>query len=151
MKSFQGDTASCQVVKPWNNLLLSGQPVTVPQHSHIEIDIVAEEYSTGYLQFSFSGGFGCVVRHLSAESYEKSERKPRDWNLNKGDRMDFQNGYLNGNWDSYVVAGRESESHETFWFRTFRILRVNLRTKDEALVISDISYRQTNYPLEIQG
>ncbi|KAM0418921.1 hypothetical protein ACHAPT_012186 [Fusarium lateritium] len=146
------DSASTtEVTEAWNGLLQSRQPVTIPAHTEIEIDIAASEYSSGYLQFSFSGGAGAKVQHLSAESYELAERKPGVWEFNKGDRMDFKNGYLNGQWDSYVVAGRESEDYEPFWFRVFRLVRVNVKAQGQPLVITDFSYRENTYPLEIKS
>ncbi|KAL4995000.1 Six-hairpin glycosidase-like protein [Aspergillus recurvatus] len=133
----------------WNALLKFGRPLTIPSRSTCEVDIAAHEYSTGYLQFSFRGGSKALVRHLSAESYALEERTLGHWNVRKGDRMDFLNGHLGGVFDSYLVAGREAEHYEPFWFRTFRVLRVSVETQEEPLVISDLSYRETNYPLEI--
>ncbi|KAL4981681.1 hypothetical protein BDW68DRAFT_183262 [Aspergillus falconensis] len=63
--------------------------------------------------------------------------------------MDFLNGHLGGVFGSYLVAGREGEQYEPLWFRTYRVLRVSVETQEEPLVISYLSYRKTNYLLEI--
>ncbi|KAJ4192386.1 hypothetical protein NW767_010610 [Fusarium falciforme] len=139
-----------KALEEWNSLLIRGKPVTIPANSKVLLDIQAAEYTTGYLTFTFDNGAGAHVGHLSAESYEL-EPRDREITRKKGNRVDFQNGHLNGVWDEYVVAGRQSEVYETFWFRAFRFLRVKVITKAESLIISDISYKETNYPLDVRA
>ncbi|RTE77768.1 hypothetical protein BHE90_007773 [Fusarium euwallaceae] len=94
-----------KVEEQWNALLIRNEPVTIPANSQVLLDIQATEYTTGYLTFAFSNGTGAHVGHLSAESYEL-EPRDREITRKKGNRVDFQNGYLNGVWDEYIVAGR---------------------------------------------
>lgn len=88
----------------WNQLLQGQGTVAIPANSVVELDIQAGEYSTGYLEFDFSGGAGSVIRHLSAESYETTMRPPwPDANaIFKSDRRNCKTGFLNGEWDSYT-------------------------------------------------
>ncbi|PVH70631.1 glycoside hydrolase family 78 protein [Cadophora sp. DSE1049] len=150
IKSAEGVSVD-EISKQWTALLRNRQPVVVPAHQEIEIDIQAQEYSTAYLQFAFRNGAHAIFKHLSAESYEETPRKTGLDKIQKGNRLDFQNGYLNGVWNKYVVAGRSSEHYETFWFRAFRFVRLSIKTASEPLIVTDISYRETNYPLEVRA
>jgi hypothetical protein len=118
----------------------------------VVVDLAALEYSTGYVEFQTAGGRGSVVRLLCAESYEYGERPshPVPDVYIKGDRSDFKNGVLNGIWDTYHIAGREKEVYQTWWWRTFRFLRVEITTKEEALTLQHLGYTKTNYPLDIK-
>jgi alpha-L-rhamnosidase len=140
-----------QASEQWKALLVDEQPVVVPAQQEIEVDIQAHEYSTGYLHFAFRGGAHAVVEHLSAESYELSARTNALDPMRKGNRLDFQNGFLNGQWDTYTVAGRESEQYEPFWFRAFRFVRLKVKTGDDPLYITNFAYRETNFPLEVRA
>jgi hypothetical protein len=142
-----------QTKTEWNELLHGLKEVVVPPHSVIQLDIQAKEYSTGYLHFDFSNGKDAIVQHLSAESYELEQRPNplRPNGVSKGNRTDFQYGTLNGEWDSYTVAGRHREHYSPFWFRTFRYIRVKVHTHQEPLTISALFYCESNYPLQIRS
>ena len=68
----------------------------------------------------------------------------------KGDRCDYENGYLHGFTDSYRVGGfaETEERYEPFWFRTFRFLQVDVTTGEDPLYITGLDYLETGYPLE---
>ncbi|KAL3482555.1 hypothetical protein BJX62DRAFT_250995 [Aspergillus germanicus] len=149
IRKLPGGADLDQAIKDWNHLLRHGRRLTIPPHSTFEIDLAAHEYSTGYLQLSFHGSSRATVHLLCAESYAQEERTPGNWNVKKDDRMDFLQGYLGGVPDLYTIAGRETESYAPFWFWTFRVIRVFVKTQDEKLDISDLSYLETNYPLVI--
>lgn len=91
--------SSTDLISEWTGLLRESRPLTILAGQELEIDIEAFEYSTGYLQFAFQDGRNAVVRHLSAESYELTPRKTALEVYVKGHRRDFENGYLNGEWD----------------------------------------------------
>ncbi|KAL4792859.1 bacterial alpha-L-rhamnosidase-domain-containing protein [Aspergillus venezuelensis] len=137
----------------WNALVQDSQAVHIPANSRVVVDLAAPEYSTGYLNFETARGRGAVVRLLCAESYEYGERPshPIPDVYVKGDRTDFNKGILNGIWDTYYIAGRENEVYQTWWWRTFRFLRVEITTKEEALTLAYLGYTETNYPLEVKA
>jgi hypothetical protein len=82
----------------------------------------------------------------------KKEKHPNGYPV-KGRRDDWQNGYLEGFSDCYHVAGYgaegKTENYEPYWFRTFRFIRLEIETKDEPLVLQQLYYTDTAYPLEI--
>lgn len=73
----------------------------------------------------------------------------------KADRMDKEHGHLQGYEDLYHVAGFGSETeyevYEPYWFRTFRFVRLHIRTGKEALRLHILDYEETGYPLQIES
>lgn len=45
-------------------------------------------------------------------------------------------------------AGSGAETYDPFWFRTFRFLRLTIRTQDAPLTLQSLTYEETGYPLE---
>ncbi|KAK2685881.1 hypothetical protein QWA68_015085 [Fusarium oxysporum] len=147
-KAAEG-VAIADTVEQWTSLLRNQRPMTIPPFQEVEVDVQAREYSTGYLQFAFEHGRGAQIKHLSAESYELTPRSKADDKMSKGNRLDFEKGHLNGQWDEYTVAGRDIETYEPFWFRAFRFLRLRIQTREQPLIVTNISYRETNFPLTV--
>ena len=93
-----------------------------------------------FLYLETSGGHGAQIELLESEGYVLPE--------GKGDRCDSVRGHLEGYRDLYTTAGAENECYEPYWFRTFRFLRVTVRTKEEPLRLLGLRYEETGYPLE---
>lgn len=142
--------------KDWNDMLHGKQSIHIPPNSHEIIEVSAGVMNTAYLNLAMSAGRGTNIKILTAESYGY----PTDNSKNplvlskKGDRTDYINGRLYGFTDEYTVGGFGSEKHpevyEPFWFRTFRFIQLDIRTKDEPFTIEQFDYRETTYPLEVQ-
>jgi alpha-L-rhamnosidase len=140
----------------WNSLLAGNRHIEIAANTTEIVELNAGEHTTGYLNFGFANGAGATVNILSSESYvyplkDQSSPYPR---YEKGDRIDYVNGILNGYTDTYTVGGfgtiDSPETYEPFWFRTFRFVRLEIKTGNEPLLISNISYRETGYPLEVK-
>ncbi len=132
--------------------MLSGcGSVTIPANSKEIVELSAGELTTGFLKLAFSGGAGAELKLLQAESYYLPAGDDK-WI--KRDRTDSTNGQLQGMSDTYHVSGFGSvacpETYEPFWFRTFRFLQLEITTQAQPLTLSDISYLETGYPLEIK-
>lgn len=136
----------------WENLLREKQPVTIPPQSEEIIEISAGEEMTGYLHLSMQSGRGADLTILQSECYVTDEKK--SGNIVKGQRDDWKSGHLEGFRDVYHAAGYGTEKcpeeYEPFWFRTFRYIRLEIRTKDEPLIIGRFSYTETGYPLDVR-
>lgn len=139
----------------WMELLFGEKSIEIAPSQHEIIEISAGELMTGFLQLQVVGGKGSSIKMLSAESYVY----PQDGaasivpNVKKGDRCDFVNGVLMGHEDQYTVGGfgtgDKPESYEPFWFKTFRFVKLEIQTGNEALIIKQFNYRETGYPLEV--
>lgn len=135
----------------WEQMLAGKDKVVIPAHTREIIEIDAGELMTGFPRLSVSGGKDAQIRLLYAESYYLPEE---DGKWVKGDRTDSEHGNLQGISDIYRVAGigrsDRPEFYESFWFRTFRFIRLEIDTREEALSVENFFYRETGYPLEIK-
>ena len=119
-------------------------PATVPPRSKLAVELDAGEHTTGFLKVPFAGGLGSRVAIRYAESYSRQEgRRPV-----KGRRDDWEHFELVGHEDAYFPSGSQ-EVYEPFWFRTFRFIRIEVETADEALTVGVPSFTETGYPLEV--
>lgn len=101
----------------------------------------AVEETCAFVRLPFSGGAGAEVRVLYSECYVTSR--------GKADRTDALHGHLEGYEDICSVSGAEGESLEPFWWRTFRYIRVTVRTGASPLKLGDLSMMKTGYPLQV--
>lgn len=129
-----------------------GKKLSPGQRFWVEWD--AGEITKGYLNIAVSGGRGSVCKLLCSECYEgpigsNGER-------NKSVRDDPKGKQLLGDQDIYRVsgfgeAGGKHEIYEPFWLRSFRFVRLEIEVGEEPLELHRCSYRETGYPLQIQG
>ena len=113
---------------------------TVAAHSEERFILDAGEETTAFLRLSVSGGKGARIELLQSECYVTE--------AGKRNRLDAVNGHLEGYTDYYTVGGFDREVYEPYWWRTFRFLRVTIRTEDEPLTLHALSYEETGYPLD---
>lgn len=140
-------------LQDWKAFLKGEKEITVPGHSHVVVELDAGEEMTGYIRAAFAGGRDAEVSLLYSEAYVQDgvvgpERIPI-----KSDRRDNKHGHLQGYEDVYHVAGMgdwsQQEVYEPYWFRTFRFVRLSIRTAEESLTLCGLDYEETGYPLEI--
>ena len=118
-------------------------PVTeIPAHSEQSFTLDAGEEICAFLRLGLSGGAGAKIKLLQSECYELPE--------GRGNRLDSLRGHLEGYADRYTAAGIEGEVYEPYWFRTFRFLKVTVRTGDTPLRLRFLDYEETGYPLEVR-
>lgn len=138
----------------WNGLLREEKPLTVPANSTETVELDAGELTCGYLNLRLFGGGGANIKLLYSESYAMSV-EGKDFPVKK-DRMDYINGTLYGYSDEYTVDGygdpsENVEEYEPFWFRSFRFIRLEIKTGDFPLTLERLNYRETGYPLEVKS
>ncbi|WP_179215310.1 alpha-L-rhamnosidase C-terminal domain-containing protein [Paenibacillus sp. MY03] len=122
-------------------------PLLLPAGSTAVLELDAGEMMTAYLRFVMEQGSGSEIVFLCAESYETPDRK-------KGIRDEHEGKSLYGNREVYRVGGNNKygpETYETFLFRTFRFVRLEVKVGDEPLLLRRIYYRETGYPLELKA
>lgn len=133
------------------------ETVEVPAHAHRTIVLDAGEETCAFLKLSLAGGSGAEVRLLQSESYVYDiPDPPKDYGdlPRKGDRTDSKNGRLHGFTDVYHVSGYGKtdapEHYEPFWFRTYRYIKVDIRTGEDSLELLGLKQIKTGYPLEVK-
>ncbi len=135
--------------------MLAGRgSVQIPAGSHEVIDILAEKLTTGYLVLSLSRGKGSKITILESEAYAKMTEINGRPSMIKADRLDYTYGELMGPTDIFFPGGygteNDPEVYEPFAFREFRLIRLEIETGNEELILQDFSYRETGYPLDVK-
>lgn len=132
-------------------------PLTIAANDTYEMDLDAGELTTGFLKLTLAGGKGAEVEILQSECYAgsvKEHENPFKSMPVKGNRTDNSLN-LYGYTDTYEAAGNGTENmpeiYEPFWFRTFRYIRVTVKTRQEPLVIRNFNYEEAGYPLEVKS
>ncbi|MBP1988757.1 alpha-L-rhamnosidase-related protein [Paenibacillus eucommiae] len=129
------------------HLLNGTRGLHVPAGTRLTLELDAGELTTGYLRFVMEGGKGSEISFLCSESYETEDGR-------KGVRDDPEGKVLRGNREAYLVSGNNefgSESYETFLFRTFRFIQLDIFVANEPLMLHCADYRETGYPLEVKA
>lgn len=134
----------------WDRLILGQGTVEIPAESNLHIELDAGELTCGLLSLRLMGGQGSKIRIVYAECYAQEQMHPGGRLPVKKDRTDWVNGHLSGYSDEYCVCGygteEKPETYEPYWFRTFRFIRLEIRT-EEAMSICGLDYRETGCPL----
>lgn len=117
----------------------------VPPYSTMVLELDAGALKTAYFSWNLHGGAGSRVVVTYAEAYCQEDSQG---NKVKHRRDDWRSGHLEGVQDVFFPSG-SGDRFETFWFRTFRFVRLEITTQDEALNFAPPVYYQTGYPLEI--
>ena len=114
----------------------------IPANTERSFVLDAGAETCAFVSLPLSGGACSEVRVLYSECYVT----PRG----KGDRTDAMHGHLEGYEDVYTVQGATGEAFSPFWWRTFRYVRLTVRTADEPLTLSGLICEETGYPLDVK-
>lgn len=100
--------------------------------------------TNAYITLNFSGGKDAGISLGYAESlFEKGSRGVR-----KGNRNDVDGKEFIGRIDSLTGDGSKGQSFTTLNFRTFRYIRLIIKTKNDPLVVDDLYGTFTGYPFK---
>jgi len=123
---------------------LSGKaPVRIPPNKTVTILCDREELVNAYPELRFSGGKGASIEVGYAESLFEDPKKRQ-----KGDRDQIKGKEWVGSFDLITADGGNDRLYRPLWFRTFRYLRLKIKTADEPLTLVDLSYESVAYPFE---
>ncbi|MDI4646364.1 alpha-L-rhamnosidase C-terminal domain-containing protein [Cohnella hashimotonis] len=127
------------------SLSAADDEVQIPPHTHAVVELDAGELTTGYLFYPLNLGEGSRIVFRYAERYFQ-----RDDIKANAVRDDAANGVILGMEDVYDPSGR-AEIYEPFWLRTFRFIRIEVRTGAQPLRLRRPWYRESAYPLEAKS
>ncbi len=140
----------------WNSFLHNNCSITIPADSTEIVEISAGAETTGYLKIKMSNGRNTKISILTSECYAyEPEGDFGNFSMpRKGDRTDSAGGRLYGFTDTYLVNGggtsERPEVYETFWFRTFRYIRLTIETADQPITLKGFHYIKNGYPLDVK-
>jgi len=118
--------------------------ITVPPHTSAAILLDQTFETNAYVTLNFSGGKNAGISLGYAESlYEKGSKGTL-----KGNRDVTEGKEFIGRIDSLIGDGSKNQSFTTLNFRTYRYIRIFVRTENEPLVIDDLYGTFTGYPFK---
>ncbi|CAK7228869.1 hypothetical protein SCUCBS95973_007027 [Sporothrix curviconia] len=135
---------------------LGGRSLTLAGSSRHTLDLQAETHSTAFLRWVFASADPARV-HLQVTYSEGYERESGSYPFfrNKGDRLDATDGLIIGPGDDVTLdlpGAAQSVTYEPFWFRTFRLMRVEITVVGtEPVELVSFAAAQTNYPLAVKA
>ncbi len=116
--------------------------LTIPANTAVVL-LLDQTYETNaYVTLNFSGGKDAGISLGYAESLFLKNSSDNA----KGNRNQVDGKLFIGRIDSLIADGGQGRSFTTLNFRTFRYLRLLVKTKDEPLVIDDLYGTFTGYP-----
>jgi hypothetical protein len=95
--------------------------------------------TTAYPEITVSGGKGAVIRLRYAEALFNKARE-------KGNRNEVEGKDFIGNYDEFTLDGGARRVFRPLWWRTYRYLRIEIETKDEAVTIDGLRGTNVGYP-----
>jgi len=132
--------------------LIHGKAMTIPANSSVDLWIDQGVLTNAYPQLDFKGGKDAKIGLTYAEGlYEKKPLSTTTKNGNhKGNRNDIENKYWMGRKDSLIADGA-SHRFETMTYRTFRYVRLTVKTEAEPLTLNDFKSVFTGFPFQAKA
>ena len=131
----------------WEALIRGNGQVTIPENSDLSVTLDAGEEMTAFPNMKMHAGAGTNLEILYSECYTI----PAEHGTIKGNRLDRENGILEGYTDTYYITEDGDWEYEPYWMRTFRFVRIRIRTGSKPLVIRSLTMEETGYPLEVKS
>jgi len=120
-------------------------PLTIPASSVQSFILDAKVLQIGYPEIQFSNGLNATIKLTYAESLYDSISLLKNKFL-KLDRNKVQGCEIAGYHDFITADGGVNRVFEPLWNRTFRYIKVDVQTKNEALIINKIGFNFSAYP-----
>ncbi|SMR42963.1 unnamed protein product [Zymoseptoria tritici ST99CH_1E4] len=145
---------SARQISDWTAFLRGSASLTLPAKSSHRLEIQAEVHSTAFLRWTFDARQQSQIK-MKVTYSEGYELEPRSYPFfrTKKDRVDASNGHLLGPFDEIIldIVPGQMNVYEPFWFRTFRLFRLEIEVGAEAVELSKFEAKQTNYPLDVKA
>jgi alpha-L-rhamnosidase len=121
-------------------------PVTIPANTTAILLLDQTFYTNAYVTLNFSKGKAAGISLGYAETlYDKGTSNNE---LRKSNRNDVEGKKFIGRIDSLIADGSDNQSFTTLNYRSYRYLRLIVKTKDQPLVIEDLYGTYTAYPFK---
>ncbi|RSL44316.1 hypothetical protein CEP54_014742 [Fusarium duplospermum] len=150
IRSCDSDTAS----DSWASFLSENKALDLAAGTHHTLQLQADVHSTAFLRWSFQANKASQIRFKITYS-EGYELEPRSYPFfrTKADRLDSKDAYLIGPYDDVAidVPASQTITYEPFWFRTFRVLQLEVTVGPEPIKLLSFKADQVNYPLAVKA
>lgn len=119
-------------------------PLAIPANTEVSLLLDQTFETNAYVTLQMSGGKDAGISLGYAETlYDKGSNGTRKSNRNEVEGKDFI-----GRKDSIISNGGAGQTFTTLNFRTYRYIRLFVKTKREPLVIDDLYGTFTGYPFK---
>ncbi len=128
----------------------SAGEVTIPAHSLRRVLLQFDDYYSFYYSIVLSGGRGARLRIASAERLFGPKITEPLWE-SKAMHDVIDGAYFDGPHDQFTLDGGTDRLLTPFWWRCGRYVQIVVMTDEEALTITNLTFHETRYPLEMQS
>ncbi|KAE9379664.1 glycoside hydrolase family 78 protein [Stipitochalara longipes BDJ] len=146
---------SIAAINDWTACLAGTRPLSLPASSSHTLEVQADVHSTAFLKWTFKATTRQSQIRLKVTYSEGYELEPRNYPFfrTKADRLDAEIGHLIGPSDEVTLDLPHGQTviYEPFWFRTFRILRLEITVGPEPVELFPFEAVQVNYPLAVKA
>ncbi|KAN0114480.1 glycoside hydrolase family 78 protein [Hyaloscypha variabilis] len=146
---------SIAAINAWTSCLAGTQPLSLPAGSSHTLEVQADVHSTAFLKWTFKAITKQSQIKLKVTYSEGYELEPRNYPFfrSKADRLDAEHGHLIGPYDEVTLDLPYGQTviYEPFWFRTFRIMRLEITVGPEPVELFSFGAVQVNYPLAVKA
>ncbi|MGV3586432.1 MAG: alpha-L-rhamnosidase C-terminal domain-containing protein [Adhaeribacter sp.] len=126
-----------------DKFLGGNSPLVIPANTKVSILLDQGFNTVAYPELITTGGKGAAITLTYAEALFK--------NGQKGDRDDIEGKEIIGNYDRFLPDGGTNRLFRPLWLRTFRYLQLDIQTKAQPLIISDLYGQYTGYPFQAKA
>ena len=131
-------------VKVDNGFLSGAKPVIIPANTEATVLFDQNHLTNAYPEIVVSQGHGASITLMYAEGLY-------DRNGDKGNRNEVEGKKMTGFTDVFHAEGGDYRTYRPLWFRTYRYIQMDVRTKDCPLTIHSLSGSFTGYPFSESG
>jgi alpha-L-rhamnosidase len=140
-------------VKPPSSFPQTKNSFQIPPHTKVNMILDQGHLTNAYPVLSFSKGKEARVALQYAEAMFIDEGAAKNWKAQtqKGNRNDIAGKRFVGVKDEIISGGQNDQVFIPLDWRTFRYVRLEIETQDEALTLNDISSIFTGYPFVLNA
>ncbi|KAJ5762281.1 uncharacterized protein N7511_005663 [Penicillium nucicola] len=139
----------------WETFLSKRGQLIIPANSTHTLEVQADVHSTAFLRWAFKAIKSSSQIQLRVTYSEGYELKPRSYPFfrSKADRLDATVGHIIGPYDevTFDLPDTEIVFYEPFWFRTFRLMRIEITVGSEPIELVSFDATQVNYPMAVKA
>ncbi|PCJ60031.1 MAG: hypothetical protein COA79_09505 [Planctomycetota bacterium] len=142
--NYQFTEKDCAEIPTNYQKLFNHESIHIPPNTNLTLIWDLKNYYCAYSEIAINKGKGTTIEWLWAESLFDETKKAK---LN---RNDIAGKYFDGHGNKWIADGSK-HSHRSHWWWSGRYILINIKTKEEELIINELCLDETNYPLTYEG
>ena len=131
------------------DLLEGRSPLRVPAGKSYRAIIDLQDYFCAYPHFLASQGNDARITMGWAEALFEELKAP--FQGPKGNRHEIEKRFFSGLADTFILEGGANRNYTTLWWEAGRYVELLIETRDEELVLHELKFEETRYPLESES